>query len=228
MYNKVFSLTAALIFVASFSFAQKGFHAGANFGVNAVGLYDYPKGGDIDGYKYETKLGSTFGLAGGYNFNDHWGANIEVNDANLGSYYKFHMDGQPDYTQDIDLNYVQIPVMVKFSGGNYRSRFSSMLGPQFSILTSAEMNKSRDISSSFKSNDFGILLTSGGDITLVEDLYLNAEIRLYYGFTSINSNPYAIFNPELGTEKLHSMYGGVNIGLHYLFRDPSLRPQRAY
>jgi outer membrane protein W len=227
MCKKVFSFLAISLFLFSSIYAQKGFHLGVNYGVNSVALYYYDRGGDLNEYSYKTKLGSTLGLAAGYNATEHWGANIELNYARLGSDYNVRPDGQPAHTENINLNYVQIPILAKFSAGNYRSRFISMLGPQFGFLSSADMNGG-DITSSFKRNDWGLLLTTGGELTLVDDLYVSGEVRLYYGFTKVNTNPYAIFTPELGAENLHNMYGGINIGLHYLFRDVSERPQKAY
>lgn len=211
----LFSLTAQ---------AQKGAHLGVTGGVIATGMLDEIKYGDVD-YDYKLTIGSSYGIAGGYNFSDYLGIQSELNFAKEGAVVKIH-ESNYDITKDFTLNYLQVPVMFRLSGGNYNNRFTAMFGPQWSFLSSANVftedkvngNSSKDISSRFNKTDIGLVLSGGGDITLKGNWYLNTELRFYYGMTQVNKDKDVILEKPNEEDLLKNVYGGLFIGLHYMFR----------
>jgi hypothetical protein len=111
-------------------------------------------------------------LAGAYvniNFSDKWGITPEV----LYTAYGSEVDNLK-----LDLDYVAIPVMLRFKP---ISLISLEAGPQFSFLTKANYNGS-DFMDQLKNNDFGLAFGAG----LHLPLGLNAGVRYVLGFTDIN------------------------------------------
>lgn len=113
------------------------------------------------------KAGANFSNASGDNLNAdgitsfHGGAYGLIKLANIGIQPEllFSKQGASLSGNDVDLSYVNIPVMVKFYlplGLNIQG------GPQFGMLTKAE-NDSGDIKDSFKNSDLSAALGAGWD-----------------------------------------------------------------
>jgi opacity protein-like surface antigen len=210
------------------AFAQKGFNAGINGGYLASATIDRVKFGDVP-YNLKWKTGPTYGIAVGYNFTDKLGLEVEANYLSLGAKYDVNDNNTLKYFRSFDINYYQIPILFKFTGGNFLNRFSSMVGPAFGFLNSAQMHNDAgvvsDVTSQFKSTDAGLLLAAGGDVTITHNLYLNIALRFYYGFYTINNNPQAIVDLSTENEKLANAYIGVNLGLYNMFvKTPEAKP----
>jgi hypothetical protein len=110
--------------------------------------------------------------AGAYvnvNFSDNWGLTPEV----LYSVYGSEWDNLK-----VDLDYVAIPVMLRFKP---ISLLSLEAGPQFSFLTKASYDGD-DIKDQLKNNDFGLAFGAG----LHLPLGFNAGVRYVLGFTDIS------------------------------------------
>jgi hypothetical protein len=216
------------------AFAQRGFHVGADYGFNAISLIDKNKLGNVD-YDYKLKFGSSLGIEAGNNFTDNFGIQAEVNYAWLGQDYKI-TEEYGTVNKELNLRYFEVPVLLKFTGGDYKSRFTAMIGPDFGFLQGARMKADQDSSSGaynmsvtnkFKRPDLGILLAAGGDISVYENFYVSVELRLYYGFNKINQDePRLILNRPDENEKLSNAWGGLNVGLHYLFRGSKNTPAK--
>lgn len=206
-------------------FAQQGFHLGANGGVNMTFLIDRKLYGDAN-YEPISTYKPLLGIAAGNRFNDNFGIAAEYNLAWMGQAYK-HDDTIPNnriYLGRLNLFYHQIPLLLTWSGGDYKTRFSFMIGPQWGYRVSAEQHREqdgkwRDVKSSFNPWDFGLLVFAGGDITLAGNLYANVGLRMYYGFRQINSNENIIFESPGHGDALNNAYGGISVGLHYIFRN---------
>jgi hypothetical protein len=205
--------------------AQKGFNAGINGGYNATFMIDRYKLSNVP-YNLNIKGGPAFGLALGYNFNEHFGFEAEGNYAALGSAYSIP-DGSTHTLKSFDLGYYQVPVLFKYTGGDFLTRFSSMAGPVFGFLRSAKINSDsdRNMQNSFRATDFGILFSAGGDVTLAGNLYMNIALRLYYGLTTINTDPKIVMNSPDENDRLSNTYIGINIGLYNMFVKP--KPDKA-
>lgn len=209
-----------IIFLSAGSLiAQKGFNAGINVGYNASAVFDRVKFGDV-AYNIKPKTGPAFGIGMGYNFTDMLGIEVEANYLYMGGKYSIPVDNI-HYNKSFDLTYFQVPVMFKFTGGDYLSRFSSMVGPAWGWLNSAKMTSDSgytgDAKSMFKVPDMGLLVCAGGDVTLSGSIYMNIALRFYYGFNSINNDPHAISYDKDETEKLGNAYIGLNLGFHNMF-----------
>lgn len=226
-------LVCTFIMALPAAHAQKGFHIGVNGAAINTYLVDNKLYGDVD-YAPKFTLGSLFGASVGNNFTNQFGLEIEVNYARLGQQYQYkdslnQAPGVTKSTGKITLDYIQVPVMLKLTGGDFKTRFSAMMGPQFSFLSNAtnrrpDNNGAKEAKDDFNGTDIGLLLQFGSDISLTNDLYLNLGLRMYYGFLQANDNLKVISPSPFGNTKqvedhLQNAYGGINIGLHYIFRN---------
>ena len=110
---------------------------------------------------------------GGYvnlNFSEKWGITPEV----LYSAYGSEWDNAK-----VDLNYVSIPVMLRFKPIDL---LSLEAGPQFGLLTKANVEGVGDVMDQLKKNDFG--LAFGAALHL--PLGFNLGARYVLGFTDIS------------------------------------------
>lgn len=232
-----------LLIVSSLSFvmpaaAQKGFHVGVQGAALNTYIIDKNKYGDV-AYNYQATIKPMFGIEAGDMFTDMVGVQVEADYAWLGQKYtKVPLPFSGTLLNETyNLNYFSVPVLLKYSGGDYKSRFTAMIGPQFNFLTSAKGSASiyksdntmpamslasnADITNHFNSTDVGLLIAAGGDITIHNDMYLSIELRLYYGFNTINKNKEEVMLSNANTtenEQLQNAYAGICVGLHNLFR----------
>jgi hypothetical protein len=159
---KKFFLFAALFLAPLVIHAQGigfGIKAGANFANQAIK--------DID-----IKTATDF-HAGAYvnlNFSDKWGITPEILYSAYGSTWN---------DVKIDLDYVAVPVMLRFKP---ISLLSLEAGPQFSFLTKANREDIGDFTDQMKKNDFGIAFGAG----LHLPLGFNVGARYILGFTNIS------------------------------------------
>ncbi len=112
-------------------------------------------------------------LVGGYvnlNFTDKFGITPEVLYSAYGSKWN---------NSKVDLDYVSIPVMLRFKP---ISLISLEAGPQFGFLTKAHVESVGDVKDQLKNNDFGLALGAG----LHLPLGLNVGARYVFGFTNIS------------------------------------------
>ncbi|MGZ5281678.1 MAG: porin family protein [Bacteroidia bacterium] len=233
MKKYLFLLLSIVLFAIPAANAQKGFHIGVNGAAINTYLIDSKLYGDVD-YAPNFTVGSVFGASVGNNFTNQFGFEMEVNYARLGQKYEYNdsLNQTPGVTRTtgkITLDYIQIPVMLKITGGDFKTRFSAMMGPQFSFLANA-WNRRPDnkgaiqAKDDFNGTDIGLLLQFGSDISLTNDLYLNLGLRMYYGFVQANDNlqvisPSPFQNTTQLEDHLLNAYGGINVGLHYIFRN---------
>jgi hypothetical protein len=204
--------------------AQKGIHVGAQVGENVTGMMDDVRYGDVD-YLYKPTLGFTYGVTAGWNFTDYLGLQTEINFAQMGE--KIVLRSDRNVENVLNTRYTQIPVMLKFTGGNFSNRFSMMVGPQWSFLNSATMTRNHvdkyqpegtsDVSNGFAKSNFGMVLCAGEDMNIFHNMYLNIQARFQYGFRQANTSPNILFNQENEDDHLHTMAGGLFAGLHYMF-----------
>ncbi len=215
------------------AFAQKGFHLGVNGNAVTTYLVDTKLYGDVD-YKANFTVAPIVGVAAGNNFTNQFGFQVEVNYARLGMGYEYNdsLNQLPGFTKrngKITLDYIQVPVLLKLTGGDFKTRFSAMAGPQFSFLQNAWNRRQIDSEARPAKNDFngteiGLLVFAGSDISLTNDLYLSLGLRMFYGFTQVNKNnkvisPSPLPNSKQLEDRLVNAYGGINVGVHYIFRN---------
>jgi opacity protein-like surface antigen len=204
--------------------AQKGVAFGVQAGENVTGMVDNLHYGDVN-YLYRPTLGFTYGLSGSVNFNDYFGMQAEINRAQMGENLMLRSDNS--VRESLDMSYTQIPVMIKIMGGDYKSRFTMMAGPQWSILNSATVTRNTDkygaqgtsnVKSDFAHSDFGMVLTAGTEFAVYKNVYMDLHARFQYGFRSVNKTENVLYNQPGESEQLHNLAGGLFASLHYLIR----------
>ncbi len=191
---------------------------------------------------FEMDYAMTFGLGGnfniGYDFTKNIGLKLEVGYTKLGQNYKDNINDTA-YIRHIRLDYIQIPLLFKFKTNGEVARFYLLVGPQFGLLLNAKQTYLKNdepweknikdlkentykiseetITNRFTSFDIFARLDLGVDITLVQNLILNAGISLNYGLTDINATDWRIKNNSGEYKASHNIYGGFNVGLCYVF-----------
>lgn len=235
MRKTTFSIFLLIISLATF--AQTGAHFGAQFNAGSAGILNQNIYGGVDGYTGTTEMEYAFtpsfggGLEGGYNFTDNIGGQIEFNFAGMGQYYE---DKYQTFTRKVKINYMQIPIMAKFILGTSAAKFYVMTGPQFGLLSSANidfaladgsMDTSIIATDRFTKNDLQIVLKLGTDVSFTDALYMNAGMGLGISLSDINdaTDPNGPMNPGWQVPNKEGIYdmsrnAGLcfSFGLHYL------------
>jgi hypothetical protein len=237
MRQYILSLLVVL-FLALPATAQKGFHIGVQGAALNTYIVDKNKYGDV-AYNYKPTVKPMFGIEAGDMFTDMVGVQVEADYTWMGQKYtKVPVPfSNTLLNENFNLNYFSVPVLLKYTGGDYKSRFTAMVGPQFNFLTGATASSSIyqsdnsvpvmatannvNVTNHFNSSDMGLLVAAGGDITVHNNMYLSIELRLYYGFNTINKNKQEVMLSNSTTtenEQLQNVFAGVCIGIHNLFR----------
>lgn len=108
-------------------------------------------------------------------------------------------------SDDIDLSYLNIPVMVKFylpAGVNLQ------LGPQFGILTEAEDSEGNDLTDALKSSDVSAAFGAGWDAPFG----LQVSARYVLGLTDISDDPLRFDEFKNKTFQFAIGYSILNLG----------------
>jgi opacity protein-like surface antigen len=230
MMKKNILLILMSLTLCTVSFAQDGFHAGIQYGYYLVGMKNGPntnlstdvgKGNPLTGFS--PKYSSSFGIALGYGFIPMLGVQLELNWMTEGQKAKGTWDGGAAVNRDIDMNYTQIPILLKFRTPGAVAHYYLMAGPQFNFLNSASISDSRgsaysvsDAKSRFNSSETGLTLGTGLEID-VPKVYFNLGLRLFYGLGDPNTTSFKLPNVGTAYQASQSFYGGLNIGAHYKF-----------
>jgi len=159
---KKIALFAVVALMAVSASAQLKF--GVKGGVNLANLT-----GDVSDTKM--KIGFMVGGFANYAINDQLSVQPELMFSQAGCKYEVL-----DETYKMNLNYIVLPVMVKYSFGN----INVQAGPQFGYLLSAE-DDGTDIKDGMKSIDLGLNIGAGYQI--MENLGVEARYNL--GLTNI-------------------------------------------
>jgi hypothetical protein len=147
---------------------------GIKYGVKAGGSLTTVTGSDVDGAK--NKFGFNGGVLANFGFNDMISIQPEV----LYSMKGAKQDGSDDAR--INLNYIDVPVLLKVSTGATGLFFEA--GPQVGFLASAKAKSggiSVDIKDEFKTVDFGYAAGVGFQV----ESGPNVGLRYNGGFTNI-------------------------------------------
>ena len=215
-------------------------------------------------YDYKSTFGAGGGLVVGYNFTDHIGLQTELNFLKLGQNYQ--RSRQPVDTRRYELNYIAIPLMLKYTSGEGMVRFYGQIGPQVMFLNNAAIKyfdpdgtamtvyptapvyggtidtaftiTGPAATARFEKLNVGLNFGLGANIHIIPSLYVNAGLSFYYGFSDINNadvvgtasatlpnagSPYSDGTwrwPDQSLQKYEpsrNAYGGIDIGVHYMF-----------
>lgn len=193
---------------------------------------------------YDPYWGLSYNLQAGYNFTNELGLFVEVGMANTGQKYKGNMNQYDEVKRTIDMSYLNVPVLFKYTYGTTRARFRLLVGPQFGFLQTAEQTYTldgtdindihefkdwemsngeivqpgqKDIKERYNSTDISMVLDLGADIFVMpEMLYLSIGFRGYWGLTDINADDYQVNNFDGNYDPSHNAGGGFYLGFHYV------------
>jgi opacity protein-like surface antigen len=238
-----------LMFAFTYAHGQKGLHAGFRAGIssawilpqnNARTLEDYPDIAKSE-LAYKLKFGYNFGGVLGYNFNNNYGFQTEFLYEKTGQDYEDNFTPQAgplNAIRNIDLSYLSIPVLFKYTSKNKENiKAYGLIGPQFGyllraketvILNSVEKIDNIKAFDKFRHFDGGLGIGGGVDMFFMQNFYLNIGIYTYFGLSDINSDEIRNFiskndNQYQGSKNFR---GNLNIGFHYLFSKRHTNPWR--
>jgi hypothetical protein len=204
----------------------KGLHVGLATACNSVWIFNQNMYGARE-LEYKPKIGVMYGLAAGYEFKSHLGVQIELSRTSQGQDYKDIVNGKK-VNRQVNLSYIQIPIILKYGGSGNNSRFYAMGGIQFGFLSSSSIYQnskqvySKDLNKNangfFVRKDFGIKMGMGDDILISKNMYLNIGLQGFYGLTDINAEVFRRDYKDRPYEKSINAYGGIEVGFHYFIR----------
>ena len=174
------SFLFAVLFLVPFVIQAQGVGVGIKAGANFANQ-------DIKDIDINTVTDFHIGGYVNINFSDKWGITPEL----LYSAYGSEWDNVK-----VDLDYVAIPVMLRFKP---ISLLSLEAGPQFSFLTKANIENIGDVKDQLKNNDFGLAFGAG----LHLPLGFNAGARYVLGFSNIS---------EVSTESIKNRTFQIYVG----------------
>lgn len=118
----------------------------------------------------------------------------------FGGELNYVMRGTELVDQNITLNYLELPLYVKYFFGQpgEKLRPKVMLGPSLGFLLSADA-ATNDVSENFETIDAGLMLAGGVNYSLGGGKWLNLDLRYTYGLTNISAfeNAPEVFNRNL-------------------------------
>lgn len=227
-----------LLFISWSAFSQSGLYVGVGGSVISTWITNQNNYGQVFEMDYVSRIGSNGNINLGYDFNNHIGLKLEAGYAMLGQKYEdTHNDTV--YTRKVNLDYFQVPLMLKFRTAGEKVKFYVMAGPQFNFLMSAKQEYFKhhsvfsdsivnpidakrfkigeeDVKSRYFSMDIMARVDLGVDIYFLPNLYLNAGLTMAYGLMDINAEGFRI--PDHSSKEYHAshnLYGGVNVGIQY-------------
>ncbi len=222
--KKLLALSAIVLLSITGAYAQKGFHAGLEGEFNAVFIVNQETYGGTE-LHYAATTGGAGGVVLGYNFDQHFGLQLEGLYGNQGQHYDLQVANSPTIYRKVDLVYIHYPFFIKYNGGaQYPTRFFIMAGPQYSALNKATIyyddgtsKSTTDAKNRFQSGSWEIAFELGSDFTIYKGLYASTGIRINYGLTDINAPGFRIPDRNGIYKASTNAWGGINIGLHYVF-----------
>ena len=191
-------LLLALTLSLSSAFAQENVSIGPIAGVSLANFH-----GDID--NTNTKPGLTIGAFYNYSSKKGYGFSGQVLYTQLGAQVF-------NKTNEINLNYVQVPLLFTFFFGEFgdRLRPKIFLGPSLNFLVSAKDKDGNNINGTSNSRVFNVFdlgLTGGLGLNyeLTQKVWLNFDVRYGLGLLDVTKAPGSIQNRNLG----------INLGLSF-------------
>lgn len=194
---KKLTLTIALLSMVGVAMAQENVSIGAMIGTTSANLR-----GDIANNNW--KVGSTIG--GFFNYSAESGFGFS------GQLLYTHLGAQTNNkTNDIRLNYVQVPLLLTYflgeRGNDIRPKL--FVGPHLNYLTSARDRFGKNANGEINNpvyNDFdlGLTLGAGFNYRIQKKIWLNADIRYGVGLLDITTSP---------SNRLSNHNFGLNLGV---------------
>lgn len=174
MKTKHTILLVAALMIATVSKAQKKFQFGVRAGYNISTIKADPIEFEGPSFSLGSQGGFNAGLFSEYKLNAKWGLQAEVNYSQIGA-----KDENDEFSVEIDINTIAIPVLAKF----HMKKLAFVAGPQLSLISSAEQKFgylddyfTYDAKDGLKSSDFSLIF--GGEYTLIKGISAGARYQL--------------------------------------------------
>lgn len=213
-----------ILTLISYSYGQKmrGWHLGGSAMLQVPIIFNQNTYGDPE-YEYAADLHSAWGISAAYNFKRSFGFQTGIYYSFIGQTYEDIDYLNRDIYREVDLDYIQIPVLAKYNTKLTDVRFYSVLGPQFGLLTKADIRYTidgvdkgtPDAKERFSNFDMGIVLGTGMQYDISENLYISAGLRFYVGLMDINAKEWRTPNLDNVYDPSLNGYGGVRVALYY-------------
>ncbi len=237
--------------------AQQGFDIGVSGTFGASYILKQNNYGTLDPFTnavvreselaYKITWGGNGGVCLGYNITKHWGVQAEIQYDVAGQNYEDNFTGPAVIKNDtlgsarirvnvqrtVKLNYIQIPLMAKYTVGKDKYKFFACLGPQFGFRTYAYQQVKIDgnvyvpdslnftNAQRFQTFDVGIAVQAGGQFYATKHLYFDVALSAYQGIFDINGavlrNLGWYDKNHVSYQKSYNFRGGIMVGIHYVF-----------
>jgi len=158
--KKATLLIIAFLGIAGVASAQQGLHFGFHAQMNSIWIinqnnYEYSQ------MDYEYKYGKLGGMSLGYNWDDNFGWQVELNYSHMGQDYsdiikdfgpitdstKPHLRTKVLTYRYVDLTYLQVPLLFKYMEGDSKDaiKYQMLGGLQFGYLLGADQQYTADL-----------------------------------------------------------------------------------
>lgn len=237
MQNKTLLFFCLLMATSSSVFAQQGFEFGAQVMPQLTLIVnddDFAAGDELN---FRTTAHLAYGIHAAYNFSDHLGVQTGLLFSTQGQKYVSDEPTPDTYTSEVRMNYLKIPVLLKFNSNPEASaQFVATVGPQFGLLNKVTNyyndekitytnlpGEIRDIKDAYKSMDLGAVLSLGARFRLTDNLQLGTSFRFDYSLGDIEDKEATYSLSGLGTLNYwssdrapsHNATGGFMIDFTY-------------
>ncbi|MCS6818967.1 MAG: outer membrane beta-barrel protein [Chitinophagales bacterium] len=197
---------------------------------------------------YKFTPGWAAGVRLGYLFNRKWGIEGGLHYMDGGQDYEDRMygpvtipqgtfgttgDNRVKVTRDIDLKYIQLLLLGRFSYGERKIKFYLTTGPCFGVrvngserVTIAGYEYINDtlnfpFDEKFHRFDFGVSLNSGAEFWINPYCFINLGLHNYCSVLDINSKKMRELNwyskNDVEYQRSYNFFTGVQVGIHYVF-----------
>ncbi len=221
MQNKTLLFFCLLMAVSSSVFAQQGFEFGAQVMPQLTLIVnddDFAAGDELN---FRTTAHLAYGIHAAYNFNDHLGVQTGLLFSTQGQKYVNDEPTANTSTSEIRMNYLKIPLLLKFNSNPEASaQFVATLGPQFGLLNKVDYytNDEKlsvpnfDFKEWYNNMDLGAVLGLGARFRLTDNLQLGTSFRFDYSLGNIE-NEDTILTPDRASSQ--NATGGFMIDFTY-------------
>ncbi len=196
---------------------RKGLHIGGFYGYNNTWIVSQSFGQkDLrsSNVTYDVDFGGNYGVAVGYDFSNRWGIQAEwVINSTYRQNYTYRWEGSR-HIADIKLNYLQLPLLVKYHVPKEKSTISYVMGVRLARLKSAglEVNTpSLRVVDLLNTNELGAII--GMDY----EYHMNRNYFLTVGARGSVGRAYNSWSEIRDSSKPYNVAVGLRLGLHYNF-----------
>jgi len=167
---------------------------------------------------YQSRLGKTIGINGGYNFSNSMGIGVEVNYSRAKQRYT---NNSTEFTHEY--RYLKIPVMFTYNTNPDKMFiFTAKAGPQLGILLRSKIkDATADVANGsnmdqYKKLTFGMAAGAGVRMRMSSHMYLDAGLHADGTFSNTEDKKYKSY--VAGRSKTHDLNGGIEVGVKYFFK----------